>query len=93
MAAGRGRQLAFGHGLWAGTLAGSPAVIAGNRDAGKDLVCWRVASSDPLELEAQTIDAGAESTNAVVIDHGGREALVTANLGHAEYALYHVDPE
>lgn len=86
-------ELAFGHGLWGGTLAGAPAVIASNRNDTKDLVCWLVTSTDPLQMEAHVIDAGAEATNVDVIEYDGGQALIAANLVHAEYALYRVDPE
>lgn len=84
-------ELAFGHGLWAGMLAGAPAIVVSSRDGTRDLQCWRVTSTDPMKMEVQVVDAGAGATNVDVIEYAGGQALITANLEHAEYALYSVD--
>jgi len=81
-------DLAFGHGLWAGSLGGENVVIAGNRAEGKDLVCFQVTSADPFAMEEIVIDAGSGTTNMDVIDTPQGKALVTSNPGHEEYAMY-----
>jgi hypothetical protein len=81
-------ELAFGHGLWAGNLGGQNMVIAGNRAKQKDLVCFKLSSTDPFAMEESVIDAGSGSTNMDVIETAQGKALVTSNPGHQEYALY-----
>ncbi len=81
-------ELAFGHGLWAGSLGGENVVIAGNRADHKNLVCFQVTSTDPFAMEESVIDAGSGTTNMDVIETPKGKALVTSNPGHQEYALY-----
>jgi hypothetical protein len=83
-------ELGFGHGLWAGSLAGEAAVIVGNRDKTKNLCCYRVASESPFAMEEIVIDAGAATTNMTVVDLPGGQAVIASNPEYSEYALYEV---
>lgn len=83
-------ELHYGHGLWAGTLAGAPTVIVGDRDGGLDLVRFRVTSSDPLRIERDVLDTGVGPASVDVVDLGGEEAVLAANVTVGEYALYRV---
>ena len=83
-------ELHFGHGLWAGRLGKENVVIAGNRAENKDLVCFRVISTDPFEMEESIVDPGSGTTNMDVIQTPNGQALVTSNPGHEEYAIYFV---
>lgn len=80
-------ELAFGHGLWAGTFAGERVVIAGNRSGAKDLVCFRVTSPG-FDVERIVVDPGSGTTNMDVVRLPEGEALLTSNPEHGEYALY-----
>jgi hypothetical protein len=81
-------ELAFGHGLWAGRLAGENVVIAGNRAGDKNLACFKVVSTDPFNMQESILDPGSGTTNMDVINTPDGQALVTSNPGHEEYALY-----
>lgn len=83
--------LGFGHGLWAGKLAGEAGVIVGNRAGTKNLCCYRVSSVSPFGMEEIVIDAGAATTNMTVVDLSGGQAIVASNPEHEEYALYTVE--
>jgi hypothetical protein len=83
--------LAFGHGLWAGDLSGSQAVIVGNRADGKNLVCYRVMHDVPFAMEELVIDEGSGTTNLDVVTTSTGVAIVTSNVEHAEYAMYQVE--
>jgi len=85
--------LKFGHGLWAGNLEGQNVIIAGNRDGTKDLVCFRVISGDPFDMEMTVVDHGSGTTNMDVIRTPDGDVLVTSNPGHSEYARYRIVPE
>lgn len=83
-------ELGFGHGLWAGRLAGDGAVIVGNRAGSKHLCCYRVASPSPFQMEEIVIDPGAGTTNVTVVDLPEGQTVVAANPENREYALYRV---
>lgn len=83
-------ELAFGHGLWAGTLAGEQVVIVGNRSGTKNLVCFRVVSTDPFDMEELVVDSASGTTNVDVIHTSQGECLIASNPEHGEYALYRV---
>ncbi len=82
--------LGFGHGLWAGSLAGESVVLVGNRTGTKNLCCYRVSSTSPFEMEEIVIDAGAGTTNMAVVELPDGQAVVASNPEHGEYALYTV---
>lgn len=84
-------KLAFGHGLWAGTLAGEPSIIVGNRAATNNLVCYRTVSDSPFSMEEIVVDEGSGTTNLDVIKTEDGDAVVASNAEHAEYAFYAVD--
>jgi hypothetical protein len=83
--------LGFGHGLWAGTLAGEAAVIVGNRAGTKNLCCYRVSSASPFNMEEIVIDAESATTNMTVVELPDGQAVVASTPEHKEYALYTVD--
>ena len=83
--------LGFGHGLWAGSLAGESVVLVGDRAGTKNLCCFRVRSSSLFEMEEIVIDAGSGTTNVAVVDLADGQAVVASNPGHGEYALYSVE--
>jgi len=84
-------ELAFGHGLWAGTLAGQPAIIVGNRAGANNLVCYRTTSGEPFTMEEIVVDEGSGTTNLDVVTTAEGEAVVASNAEHAEYAMYRVE--
>lgn len=81
-------ELGFGHGLWAGTMAGKPVVIAGNRSGEKNLACFETTSTGPFTMKESAVDHGSGTTNMDVITTPHGEALAASNQGHEEYALY-----
>ncbi len=81
-------ELAFGHGLWAGSLGGENVVIAGNRANEKNLACFQVTSANPFAMEEFVVDPGSGTTNMDVLETPDGKALATSNPGHEEYALY-----
>jgi len=85
--------LSFGHGLWAGTLEGRPAVVVGNRSGENNLVCFEAIGSDPLTLRESVVDRGSGSANTAVIQSSDGDRIVTSNPVLGEYARYRVLPE
>ena len=83
-------SLGFGHGMWAGSLAGESVVIVGNREGSKNLCCYRVASVSPFTMEEIVVDAGSGTTNLTVVDDGVRQSVIASNPEHHEYARYDV---
>ena len=81
-------ELAFGHGLTVGRLNGEPVAVVGNRAGSKDLVCFRVASTDPLRLEPVVVDHGAATAGTTITPTARGDAIVSSNPEFAEYALY-----
>ena len=80
--------LGFGHGLWAGSLAGERVVIVGNRAGTKNLCCYRVRSKSVSDMEEIVVEPASGTTNMTVVDIGGTQAVVASNPEHREYALY-----
>ncbi len=86
-------SLAFGHGLTVGSIQGEPAIVVGNRSDTKDLVCYRVRSADPIELERIIIDRGSGSAGTAIVSTPEGDAIVSSNPEFAEYAMYVVTGE
>ncbi len=81
-------ELAFGHGLSAGRLGGEPAVIVGNRDGSKDLLCFRSDTQAPrFAMERIVVDHGSGTAGTIFLDAppGG---VVASNAELREYAIY-----
>ena len=82
-------ELAFGHGLSAGLLAGERAAVVGNRAGTNDLVCFRArGSSSSFDMERIVVDAGSGSAGTVITATGHGDGIVASNAGYSEYALY-----
>jgi len=82
-------DLAFGHGLWAGSFGNDRVVFAGNRSGDANLACFRVVSLKPFNREEFVVNAGSGTTNLDVIQTDKGPALIASNPGHEEYAMYH----
>lgn len=83
-------SLHFGHGLWAGDLGGSPAIVVGNRRESKDLVCY---AGTGFDLKKQIVDPASGTTNLIVLNNGDKQFIVSANQEYREYAIYTVENE
>ena len=81
-------ELAFGHGLSVGRLAGTPVAAVGNRAGSKDLVCFRVSGTTPLELERIVVDPGAGTAGTAMVTTEAGGGFVASNAEFGEYALY-----
>lgn len=86
-------SLDFGHGLWAGDLAGVSArmaLLVGNRAGSKnlELFAWERASNS---LERHVIDAGSGSANIAVAHRGAETWVVATNQSSEEVAAYRVE--
>ncbi len=81
-------ELAFGHGLSVGSFAGRPVAVVGNRAGSKDLLCFGVTGTAPLEMERMTVDAGAGTAGTAMVSTADGDGFVASNPEFAEYALY-----
>jgi hypothetical protein len=81
-------ELAFGHGLSVGSLGGRPVAAVGNRAGSKDLVCFRVTGTAPLEMERIVVEPGAGTAGTTMITTDDGDGFVASNAELAEYALY-----
>jgi hypothetical protein len=81
-------ELAFGHGLSVGSLGGTPMAVVGNRAGAKDLICFRVTGTAPLEMERIVVDPGAGTAGTAMITTADGDGFVASNAELAEYALY-----
>lgn len=84
-------ELAYGHGLWAGTIAGKTALIVGNRSGNANLEILLPRTGTRLELERHVVAEGAGSANSTVLDHEGATWIVAANQSSSEVVAYRVD--
>ncbi|MFH0965376.1 MAG: hypothetical protein V2A58_15355 [Planctomycetota bacterium] len=80
--------LDFGHVVWAGTLLGGPAILAGSRGGDRGLVMLAVTSTDPFSVKRTLLDGGIGPTQVAVIRQGSTDLIVSANHGVGEVALY-----
>ena len=83
-------EVSFGHGLWAGNLAGCAAAIVGNRTGSKNLCCFLVSDDKTFSMEELVIDPGAGTTNVTVVELESTQRILASNPEYGEYALYDV---
>ena len=83
-------ELAFGHALWAGTLRGQPAILAGNRAGSKELLLYRIRADRRLSAERIVVDAGVGATQVTVLGTPQCDLVLSANHAVGEVALYAV---
>jgi hypothetical protein len=81
-------ELAFGHGLSVGSFGGTPVAVVGNRAGSKDLVCFRVTATAPLEMERIVVDPGTGTAGTAMTTTADGDGFVASNPEFAEYALY-----
>lgn len=85
-------DLDFGHGVWAGTLAGEPAVIAGSRSGNRDLSVFTIQSLVPFVGQRSVIEQDAGPTQFLVLHEEGADLVFSVNQAQSEIALYTVTP-
>lgn len=85
-------DLSFGHGLWAGTLSGEPAVMAGSRSGDMDLSVFTIQSLVPFVAQRSVIDRGAGPTQVIVLRENGQDHIFSVNQALSEVAMYTVTP-
>lgn len=86
-------ELAYGHCLWAGEIAGKRCILVSNRSASRDLILFQFAgpqSGETLAPERVVVDAGAGSANMLVLKSDGVERIFATNQGSGEVAVYSV---
>ena len=83
-------DLSFGHGLWAGSLAGEPAVMAGSRTGDMDLSVFSIQSLVPFVAQRSVIERGAGPTQLLVLQENGQEHIFSVNQSLSEVAMYTV---
>lgn len=83
-------DLSLGHGLWAGNLAGEPAVMAGSRSGDMDLSVFSIQSLVPFVAQRSVIERGAGPTQLLVLQENGQEHIFSVNQSLSEVAMYTV---
>ena len=80
-------DISFGHVVWAGTVFGRSAVIAGSRGGERklELIFWR-------DGERHTIDSDVGPTQITVYEEGDCVKVLSANHGAGEVSLYTLRP-
>ncbi|HUX20455.1 MAG TPA: hypothetical protein VMW69_04390, partial [Spirochaetia bacterium] len=81
-------DLSFGHGIWAGTLAGEPAVMAGSRSGDMDLSVFSIQSLVPFVAQRSVIERGAGPTQLFVLQENGQDHIFSVNQALSEVAMY-----
>jgi len=81
-------ELDFGHVVWAGTIAGAPAILAGSRGADKELAMLAVTAAGPFSVERTVLDTAVGPTQVAVVNQGDSDLILSANHGAGEVALY-----
>ena len=66
----------MGHIVWAGSLLGKPALIAGGRKGRQELRLYRDITADDLFPEYELIDEHIGAAQIAVIDHGPEHAML-----------------
>jgi len=85
-------DLSFGHGLWAGSLGGEPAVMAGSRSGEMELSVFSIQSLVPFVAQRSIIDQGTGPTQIVVLHEDGQDLIFSVNQAKSEVAMYTVSP-
>lgn len=86
-------ELAYGHGLSAGIVAGEPVIVVGNRDGSTNLVCHRPVSHDPFRMEELVVDHEVSTTGTALVGTPHGEGILASNPAKKEYAFYRVRSE
>ena len=83
-------DLSFGHGLWAGTLAGEPAVMAGSRSGDMDLSLFSIQSLVPFVAQRSVLEHAAGPTPLFVVNEESQDLVFSVNQAMSEVALYRI---
>jgi len=81
-------ELSFGHCVLGCSLGGAPGILVGNRAGDKSLLFFRFDRT--LKPERIVVDPGVGPANMVVLDHGGKQRIFSANQTSGEIAMYTV---
>lgn len=90
---------AFGHGLWAGSLGGEPAVLVSDRRENADLRLLRRAAgaetgeaavADEVVLTDEPVAMGVSAANMAVLDTDSQTYVAATEQGTGEIAVYRV---
>jgi hypothetical protein len=91
-------EIAFGHGLTAGTLGGAPVILASNRAGSRDLVSFQFprAAARPANRLGRpsptVVDAGVGAANMLILRHGDTDLVFSTNQASGEVAVYSAAP-
>ena len=88
-------ELAFGHGLMAGKLAGAPGILVSNRAGSQDLVLFQFAPTKGRGLSEPVrtvVDAGAGAANMLILGSAGADLILATNQTAGEIAVYSATP-
>jgi len=86
-------ELAYGHCLWTGEIAGRRSILVSNRSGSRDLVLFQFPLSRggaSLDPERVVVDSGAGSANMLVLRSGEVERIFATNQGSGEITMYTV---
>jgi hypothetical protein len=78
----------FYHVVTDARLRGNPTFIGGCRRGSQHLFYLRVISTEPLSLEAVTIEEGVGPSNVAIVNEPSRDLIISANREKGEAALY-----
>ncbi|HUX50867.1 MAG TPA: hypothetical protein VMW73_08720 [Spirochaetia bacterium] len=83
-------QIAFGHGVWAGTIAGKRALIVGNRAGTNNLDIVIPHPGAKLTLERRVLAEGVGPANVAVVEHEQTTWIVATNQAESSVTAYGV---
>ena len=83
-------QIAFGHGVWGGTIAGKRALIVGNRAGTNNLDIVIPHTGTKLTLERRVLAEGVGPANVAVVEHEGTTWIVATNQAESSVTAYGV---
>jgi len=84
------KEIAFGHGLWTGTIGGAPSILVGNRSGHKNLEMVRVSEG---RLVTETIAEGTGTAQVAVVPDAGKrgDSIIASNQEQDEIVRYTID--
>ena len=81
-------ELQFGHGLLAGAFLGARSVLVSSRAGAKDLLLFQFDPAAPARPRRTVLEEGAGAANMVVVSHGGKDHVLSANQAAGQIVLY-----